>query len=389
MLNYHHFHRPHIDFPNRELVEIFLFQILKGLAFGLINIYVPIYLYTNGVPLVTIMALFTARSFLHVLAAQLLVRSVLFRVGVKHLFALAMLLYMGSFFAIQQGIGVWHLAAWVGFSAIANAFYAIAHHSYLTLTIDEKKAGSEIALMTISILLFGVLTPVVGSLAIILFGFSNMFAVGGFFAVLSIVPLFFSPELNISQQIKLPGMSHLKNFWKEKRPLALSAVGNGFDGSSDPLWNSLYIFKILGGIKSVGILTSVVTLIQVLTNYISGKRADKNQKSFELGLKGSIAARLLTFAAFHPSIVVMSETMNSIIHPLFGTAYRVSFYKEMKSAYALSYIVAHEVIWHLANTFALIVITVAVYFVGWYAFLVTGIFMVIGKMIVLRQRVGI
>ena len=85
----------------------------------------------------------------------------------------------------------------------------------------------------------------------------------------------------------------------------------------------------------------------------------------------------------------MSETMNSIIHPLFGTAYRVSFYKEMKSVYALSYIVAHEVIWHLANTFALVVITVAVYFVGWYAFLVTGVFMVIGKFIVLRQRVGI
>lgn len=367
-------------------MEIFLFQILKGLAFGLINIFVPVYLYTSGVPLVIIMGLFTLRSLLHLIAAQSIVRAVLFRVGVKHLFALSMLLYMLSFFIIQQGIESIHLLGWVIASGVANAFYAIAHHSYLTLTIDEKKAGSEIALMTISIILFGVLTPFVGSIAIILFGFSNMFLVGAFFALVSVVPLFFSQEIDITAQVRISGINHIREFWKHKRPLALSAIGNGLDGSSDPLWNSLYIFKVLGGIKSVGILTSVVTFIQMITHYISGKRADRNQKSFELGLKGSILARMLTFAAFHPSIVVMSETMNSIIHPLFGTAYRVSFYKEMRSSYALSYIAAHEVIWHMAHTAALIVITVAVYFVGWYAFLVTGVFMIIGKTIVLARN---
>ncbi len=76
MLNYHNFHRPHVDFPNREFIEIFLFQILKGLAFGLINMYVPVYLYTNGIPLVTIMGLFTLRSLIHMISAHVLVRAV-------------------------------------------------------------------------------------------------------------------------------------------------------------------------------------------------------------------------------------------------------------------------------------------------------------------------
>jgi hypothetical protein len=72
MLNYQNFHKPHIDFPNRELTEIFLFQMLKGLAFGLINIYVPVYLYMSGVLLTIIFAVFTAQSFMHIVFAQLL-----------------------------------------------------------------------------------------------------------------------------------------------------------------------------------------------------------------------------------------------------------------------------------------------------------------------------
>lgn len=388
MLNYQNFHKPHIDFPNRELTEIFLFQILKGLAFGLINIYVPVYLYTSGVPLTTILAVFTAQSFMHIVFAQLLARPILFQAGIKHSFAISMLLYTGSFFVIQQGFTWMHLGAWVILVGFANMLYASAHHSYLSLTIDEKKAGRELALMTILIMLVGVITPFVGSIAIVIFGFNSMFALGAVLSLASVIPLFFSPEIDISHQIYLRRFDHLKDFWKNKKQVAKSALGNGLDSSSDPLWDSLYIYKVLGGIEGVGFLTSIVSFIQVITNYIGGKRMDEKKSAFEIGIKGSIVARLLTFAAFNPFVVVMSETVNSVIHPLFGTAYRVSFYRALRGNATISHVVAHEMFWHASNAVALLVITVAVYFMGWYAFLVAGVFMIIGKIIVWKQGLG-
>lgn len=388
MLNYQNFHKPHIDFPNRELTEIFLFQMLKGLAFGLINIYVPVYLYTTGVSLTVILGVFTAQSAIHIIFAQLIARHIVFQAGIKHSFTIAMLLYTGSFSVIQQGTTSVHLLLWVVLIGCANALYAVAHHSYLALTIDEKKAGREIALMTILIMSIGVVTPFVGSLAIMIFGFESMFTVGAVLSIFSVIPLFFSPEIDISHQVHLKGVSHLREFWKNKKQVAVSALGNGLDASSDPLWNSLYVYKILGSIRSIGLLTSVVSFIQVVTNYIGGKRVDQKKSAFSIGLKGSIFARLLTFGAFNPFIVIMSETVNSVIHPLFGTAYRVSFYKELRGDFAISFSVAHQIFWHASNVVALGIITVAVYFIGWYAFLVTGVFMVIGKIIVFKQGLG-
>ena len=186
----------------------------------------------------------------------------------------------------------------------------------------------------------------------------------------------------------MPGLSHIRAFWKSKKKIAWSTVGNGFAGSSSPLWDSLYIFKLLGSIEFLGVLTSVISFIQIISNYIGGQRLDKNKSAFNLGISGSIFARLLTFVSFYPYVAIMSESLNYAIRPLFSTAYNATFYKQMRGTDTVSMVVAHENVWHAANVFAMILITVGTYFFGWYAFLITGVFMIVGKMIIRAERVG-
>lgn len=369
-------------------MEIFLFQVLKELAFGLVSIFVPIYLYVQGVPLFYIMLAFTARTALHGIVTLFFGRSVLLRFGIKHTFVLSTILFVLSFIVIAQGTSTFWVALWVLFAGLANAFYANAHHSYLTLTLDEHSVGKEVAMLSILTIAMGIVTPFVGAILITIFGFQNMLFVGSAFLLVSVIPLFYSPEINVSTQLVTRGFGYVREFWQTKKRVAWSTVGNGFDASHDPLWQPLYIYKLLGGIKLLGALTSVIAFLQIFSHYFGGRRSDENKSDFDLGIKGSIFARLFTFASFHPYIAILGETMNSVIHPLFSTPFRAAFYKELRGPNAVSYVVAHEVVWHAANTIALLTITIGVYFFEWYAFLIVGIFMIIGKLILRAQRVG-
>ena len=388
MLSFNNYHQHSHHFANKEILEMFSFQVLKELAFGLVNIFVPIYLYIQGVPLFYIMLAFTGRTALHSIIALFFGRFVLFRLGIKHTFILTTILYIISFIIIAQGTSFLWIVLWVLFAGVANSFYAGAHHSYLALTLDKRSAGKEVAMLYILTIVVGIITPFVGAILILIFGFQSMLFVGSVLLVVSVVPLFYSPEINILNQIIVPGFSYLPTFWREKKRVAWSVVGNGLDASHDPLWQPLYMYKLLGGIKMLGALASVVAFLQIFSHYIGGRRSDENKSDFELGIKGSIFARLFTFVSFHPYIAIFSETANSVIHPLFSMPFRAAFYKELRGVKTISYVVAHEVVWHTSNTIAMVILSISVYFIGWYAFLVVGILMILGKMIIRSQRVG-
>ncbi len=367
---------------------MFSYQVLKEMAFGLVGIYVPILLYTHGVSLFHIVALFTLQSATHGTMTFVAGRSVLLRLGLKHSFVVASFFFIGAFIVLQYGVSLEILLLWALCSGTANALYASTYHSYLALTIDRRSAGQEIAWLAILVTIVDIAMPFVGALSILLFGFNNMLAVGSVLLLASVVPLFFSREIDTSRQIHLKGAAHLKAFWSARKEIAWSTVGKGFDGASNPLWDSLYIYKLLGGIESLGILTSVVSLLQIVSNYVGGRRMDAKKSAFGLGISGSIFARVLTFASFHPYIAIMSESANYAIKPLFDTAYNAAFYKRLRGDDTISMVIAHENTWHAAHVCAMVVITIGTYFFGWYAFLITGVFMIIGKLIVRAQRVG-
>lgn len=367
---------------------MFFFQALKGLAFGLVNIFVPIYLYTQGVPLFHIMSAFTIRTALNAVFSLYFVKRILFRFGIKHTFVLTTILYIISFIVITQGTVLSWLAIWVVIDAFSNALYANAHHAYLTLTIDKRSAGKEVASLYILMIIIGIITPFVGALLILIFGFQSMFLIGSAILLFSTIPLFFSPEIDLSTQTVKHGLSYIREFWRAKKRIGWSTVGNGLDTTFDPLWHPLYMYVLLGGLKLLGIVTSGIAFLQIFSHYLGGKHSDQNKSDFDIGIKGSIIARMFTFASFHPYIAIFSETMNSVIHPLYMMPFRAAFYKEMQGSLAISHITAHEVVWHTANTIAMVIITIGVYFFGWYAFLLVGLSMVIGKLILRSQRVG-
>jgi|GEM_PF-4644392 hypothetical protein len=386
-----HFSSQHhsLHFANVEMMEMFLFQVLKVTAFGLINIFVPVYFLVHGISLPVILLIFTAQSAVHGTTALLLGKITLFNVGIKHTFIITTFLYIASFIVIKQGVAFNWTVLWVVLTGAADALYSCSYHSFLSLKVDDRSAGKEVAAMSILAMLVGILTPFGGAVLITIFGFQRMFLVGSIILALSVVPLLFSREIDISEQTYLKGLSNIRQLWESKKRIFISTIGHGLDGTSSPLWDSLYIYKLLGGIKLLGGVTSVISFIQMISNYIGGSRIDRNKDGFNVGISGSIFARLFMFIAFHPYVALMSETLDSATRPLFSTAYDTIFYKSLRSSNTISYVAAHEVIWHTAHVCAMIIIVIMSYFVGWYAFLVAGVFMIAGKIIMRKQGVGL
>ncbi|MDB4984748.1 MAG: Major facilitator superfamily [Patescibacteria group bacterium] len=381
-------HRHSLAFANKEITEMFAYQVFKELAFGLVSIFVPIYLLIHHVPLFWIMVAFTGRSLIHGITAHLIGRIALLKIGIKHTFVITTILYIASFAVIRQGTAPEWIALWAAITAVANALYSCSYHSFLSLKMDERSAGREVALMAIISMVVGIATPLVGAVLISIFGFKYMFMVGSGFLFLAVIPLLFSPEIPTEGQVHLRGFSHYRAFWKSNRDVVISTLGNGFDGSSDPIWDSLYLYKLFGGLRALGAMTSVVSFVQMCAHYVGGRRVDQKKSGFSLGISGSIFSRILVFASFHPYIAIMSETMNSVIRPLFSTAFSTAFYRKLRGANTISFVAAHETIWHSAHVVAMIVITIGVYFIGWYAFLISGAFMILGKLMIRSQRVG-
>jgi MFS family permease len=386
---YSNYHNQAHRFANSEIVEMFFFQLIKNMGTGIIGVFIPVYFYTQGLSILSIMIIFTVLSALHGLFAFFLGGSIVFKIGIKHTFVLVVILQALSFLIIKQGTDLIHISLWVVLAGFVSALYSIAHHSYIALNIDDSSAGKEVAVLSTAAIFAGILTPFMGGLLISLFGFQHVFTVGSALLLASVIPLFFSAEVSIVNQVRLFGLDRFREFWKSCRPIALSTVGNGFNGSSAPLWDSLYMFKLLGGIQLLGALSSVVSAIQICVSYFGGSRSDAHKSVFTVGINGSIFARMFTFVSFHPYIAMMSEAIDGILFPLFATAYSAKFYKTIKGEHTISRVVAHESIWHTANVFALCVITLGVYFFGWYAFLLVGVFMITGKLIIRKQKVGL
>ena len=388
MLHYTNYHSHSHKFANTEILEMYAYQVLKGIAFGLVGIFVAVYLYTAGVAIHNIVALFALGSFIHGLICLLFVRGVLFKIGIKHTFIIATLGFIASFLVIRQGVSPSYLILWALLDGIANAFYASAYHSFVALNMDEQIAGKEVALLSIFTIIINIITPVVGSFLILIFGFEHMFLIGSILLIFSVVPLFLSAETRVTNQIRLSGFAHIKKYRTANKKIFWSTIGNGLDASSDPMWDALYMYKIVGGLKNLGILKSIFSFLQIFAFYFGGKRMDEKKSVFNFGINGSIMARMLTFVSFYPFVAIMSETANSIVRPFFATSYAATWYKEIRGSYAISHVVAHENIWHLAHAGAMGVIALGAYFFGWYSFLLAGAFMIIGKFIIKKQQVG-
>lgn len=245
-----------------ELAEIYTSMSLRSFGLGVIGVFVPIFLYKNGVSLQSIFLFFTM-FFVFRIPLAYATAFIVGRIGPKHTLVVSTLALV--IFLIQlltyTTVG-WPLALLAITFSISNALFFTAYQTDFSKVKNSEHGGKELGWLYTFERLGGAAGPIAGGLIASMI--SPQWSIGFAIVVLggSLIPLFMSNEpVRVHQKITFKGFKwrrHTRDF------IALSAFGvdNFATIMLWPLLMGVFIFTDgtyakLGGVVSLSMLISI------------------------------------------------------------------------------------------------------------------------------------
>src|SRR3989338_7781978 len=236
----------------KDLPEVYAMMSLRTFAMSLISIFVPIYLYTLGYDIPTILLFFIVASSTHALICPISAK-ISSAIGSKHGMLLGLILYFPYYVMLtmlQSNGQLFYLIA-VSYG-VAQALFWIPFHAFFPRLTDGKKRGEEVALLDIFPSLCAMIAPFIGGLIILFFGFGTLFIVGLGFLMVAALPLFATKDIHMPFKFSL----RVDGF---NRKVAASLASYHYQ-INETLW-PIFVFTIIGSTAIIGGVISVSVLI--------------------------------------------------------------------------------------------------------------------------------
>ncbi|OYT41261.1 hypothetical protein B6U80_01745 [Candidatus Pacearchaeota archaeon ex4484_26] len=354
---------------NRELDEFYISIALRFFALSMVGIFLPIYLFFKlNLPLPVVMYFFIIFAIFFALAAFMAAK-IASQIGFKHLILMSIpfeitfffLLILLPFFRIPL-----FLVSITG--AVSRGFYWIGHHTDLAKFTLRKKRGEEVGLAFFVNTGAALLGPLAGGLILTFFNFTVLFLIGSLILLISTVPLFFSKDVHEKFSFSLK-----KVFKRASLKDAAAFTSQGIAiGSSGVLW-PLFIFLILGGYFSLGLIGTLSGAISAFSAILVGKFSDKLGKRFFIRLGAFSFAGLWFFRTivrtiFHVYLITLFAFIPGMASvPMDTLAYsKARFSKRIEE-----YLVFREIFLNLGRILAYLFMLVTASYIA--SFIFTGI----------------
>ncbi len=205
-------YHPWRDIKFDELAEIYTSMSLRSFGFGVIGIFIPVFLYNSGVTLQGVF-LFYGLFFLLRVPLSIVAALTVARIGPKHTIAMSTIVII-TFFGMllsYDAVG-WPLLFLALIFTIANGLFFIAYNVDFSKINHKKHGGKELGWLYIFERIGSALGPIVGGLVANLIAPEATIVLAILVLLGSLVPLFFSNEpVRIHQKITFRGFrSHLR-----------------------------------------------------------------------------------------------------------------------------------------------------------------------------------
>jgi len=357
----HQYHHLFNFLKNRELDELYACISLKSLGRGMINIFIPIYLYKIGFSLSMIFIFFALISLFHA-AGAFPAGKLAAKVGFKHAILMSIpLLIIAYVFLYTIETYNWPLIIPAGLIGIHNAIFWTSYHIDFSKWSKSKDRGKSVGFAGMLVYLFAVGGPFIGGLILATLGFNILFIIVSLILISSAIPLFFTHDYYESTDIKL---SHV--FQHSKKDF-LSFFGHGVEtGVGEVLW-PLFIFisikesfTLLGSVASLSLLFSagVVLLIGFVADF---------RRRLILSL-GSVFHGMVWISKMFigtPAGLFTTDALHGITKSMSHTPYAAIIYDKSNQTNRIEFLVAREVTFHLSRTaFLIAMVFIADLYIG-------------------------
>ncbi|MCK4670786.1 MAG: MFS transporter [Nanoarchaeota archaeon] len=280
---YHGIHLRRL-FPKNEMSEIYLAVATRALAFSMINLFIPLYLYMElGFTLKQIAVFYIIYSIafgaVTPFAAKLAAR-----VGLKHAILMSCPLYIMFYFLLYslKAISIPFLIIPIFLGVASGLFWISFHIEFAKVSVAGKRGvetGKWIGYSSLAVL-FG---PLIGGILIDTTGFTVVFVIASILLVASATFLFFTKERHVPAVISF---RHV--FSKRNMKNSLAFIGYGVHTMAGGVLWPLFIFFILHTYTSLGFLGSLAGASTAFVTFIVGKMSDKYNKRHVLKVGSSL-----------------------------------------------------------------------------------------------------
>jgi MFS transporter, DHA1 family, multidrug resistance protein len=309
---------------HEELAELYISMMFRSLAFSLVGVFVPIYLYTIGYSFSAIF-LFYAILFFTKTVFGMSGAHIVARIGPKHTIAMSYLLQVLPLAMIVSLESVqWPLPFIAIFWGMSNCLFFLAYHVAFSRVKHAKHGGKEIGWMNIVERFGAMLGPLVGGIVAALFGPQYTFAAALVVFTFGIVPLFLSGEpVRTHQKINF-GKFHIKPIVADATVYALMNTNVVIAASIWPLFIAAFIISD-NPFASIGSIVAFSVLLSMLFSGVIGRIIDAHHGRKLINASAILAAPIYIVRFFAVSVSVV--TVVNVLGELFMQAKKLPITK--------------------------------------------------------------
>ncbi len=297
-----------------EIAEIYTSMSLRSLGFGIIGIFVPIFLYTKEVPIAGIFWFFLW-VFLLRIPLSFCLAFVVGRIGPKHGIALSTLLFLvflGMLFTFESVR--WPLIALALAFTVSNGLFFLSYHTDFSKVKNTKHGGKELGWLYTFERVGGALGPLLGGLAASLVAPEASIVLAIIVLGFSLIPLFLTNEpVKLHQKITFFGFP-----WRRHTRDFVAMAGAHLDNSSSqfvwPLFVSVIVFGG-GAYAKVGAIIAAATAVSLVSTRLFGVIVDgkKGWLLLSVGVWANALLHLFRPFALTGASATLASTMNEPI----------------------------------------------------------------------------
>lgn len=314
-------------FFKKGIHNLYLNHLLRGIAFSLFGIFVPIYLLTLGYSLTSIFVYFlifqivTTISFFIVLPISKKIGHKAAIIASTPLSIIFVLLFQ---ILPSTNIPISIIAIVIG---IQDGFYFLPLHRYFSKTSKHGKKGTQFSNYVVFGQISGLLGPLIGAGVATIFGFKYLFMVVLVFMLISIIPLLKLPNIFPKEKVTL---KKLKNLTKKNKGFFLGSILESIKGDTESIVWTIFVFLILQDIISVGGIKFLITAGTMLFTLFIGRHYDKKNKYLFLRLGAILYAVLWILRAIidTPIFIFSSSLLAGFLGLMISVPFISMFYEK-------------------------------------------------------------
>ena len=326
----------------REILALYLVNILDGFAGSLFGVFVPVYLFQRGYSIRSIILLYFFYS-LFMIGAFLLSALAMNRFGLRVMMLLRMpflLAYMGCLIALPK---IPYLPFWlIGLlMALQAGFYFFGTNMLFLSNVKSVNLENEIGRLNFWPGLVGLFLPLLGAWLIVTKDYSFVLLITFVIYCLTVVPLWFIADFKTKINFSF---KQFRQVWRQNRRYTVIEIIKNMSEEVEGIVWPLFIILFFHDVLILGWLSLLLGLGGAIFTWLVGKYAKRLNKEKVLKSGLIISAALWLAVYFFPSksVFLLASVSLGFVGALVGIPFSAYVYRLAKRRRTDEFLVFRE-----------------------------------------------